>query len=54
MTHPGGGRAHSTMDSILALHQVAPGEILSISKNFSLDVAEIYWQHFLEQWTEVW
>ena len=36
---------HGTMDGILALHLVAPGSILGISKNFSLDVAEIYRWH---------
>ena len=30
------------MDSTLALHPVAPGSILGITKNLSLDVAEIY------------
>ena len=29
----------------------APGLILGFPKNFSLDVAEIYWLHCLEQWT---
>ena len=33
---------HRTMDSILASHPAAPGLILGISKNFFLDVAEIY------------
>ena len=32
----------STMDSVLALHPAAPGLILGVPKNFSLDVAEIY------------
>ena len=40
------------MDSILISHPAAPGLILSIPKNFSLDVAEIYWHHCLEQWTQ--
>ena len=40
------------MDGTLALHLAAPGLILGIPKNFSLDVAEIYWWHCLEQWTE--
>ena len=35
-------RLHGTMDSVLALHPVAPGSILSIRKSFSRDVAEIY------------
>ena len=43
---------HSTIGSALALHPVAPGSILGIPKNFSLDVEEIYWQHCIEQWTE--
>ena len=30
------GGPHSTMDSILALHPVAPGLILNVPKNFSL------------------
>ena len=30
------------------------GLILGIPKNLSLDVAEIYWRHCLEQWTEAW
>ena len=38
----GGGGGYSTMDSVLATHPAAPGLILSIPKNFSLDVAEIY------------
>ena len=42
------------MDSILISHPAAPGLILSIPKNFSLDVAEIYWHHCLEQWTQDW
>ena len=33
------------MDTGLALHMV------DVSNNFSLDVAEIYWQHCLEQRT---
>ena len=33
---------HSTMDSILTLHPVAPGSILGARKKFSLDAAEIY------------
>ena len=37
-----GGGAHSTMDSILASHPVAPSLILGVPKKFSLDVAEIY------------
>ena len=41
------------MESILASHQAAPGLIPGIPKNFSLDVAEIYWRH-LEQWIETW
>ena len=28
--------AHSTMDSVLALHPAAPGSILGVPKNFSL------------------
>ena len=35
------GGPHSTIDSILASYQAAPGLILSIPKKFSLDVAEI-------------
>ena len=31
----GGGRAHNAIDSILALHPVAPGSIPGIPKNFS-------------------
>ena len=38
----GGGLRHSTMDSLLASHPAAPGSILSVPKNFALDVAEIY------------
>ena len=34
------------MDSAPALHPVTPGLILGI--------AEIYWRHCLEQWTEAW
>ena len=45
---------HSTIDSVLPLHKVASGSILSIPKIFSLDDAEIYWQHCLERWTEAW
>ena len=37
-----GGGAHSAMDGALALHPLALGLILSIPKNFSFDVAEIY------------
>ena len=37
----GGGRI-SQMGGILAWHLAAPGSILGIFKNFSLDVAEIY------------
>ena len=37
-----GGGAHSTMDSLLASHPVAPGLILNIPKKYYLDVAEIY------------
>ena len=44
----------STMDSVLTSHPVALGLILSVPKNFCLDVAEIYWQHCLEKWTEAW
>ena len=47
----GGGRI-SQMGGILAWHPAAPGSILGIFKNFSLDVAEIYRRHDLEQWTE--
>ena len=42
------GRLHS----ILAPHPAAPSSILGIPNNFSLDVAEIYSQHCLEQQTE--
>ena len=38
------------MDSALAAHPAALCSILGIPKNFSLDVAETYWQHCLEQW----
>ena len=38
----GGAGAHSTTDSVLAPHPVAPGSILGVPKKFSLDVAEIY------------
>ena len=37
---------------IVASHKAAPGSILGIPKNFSLDVAEIYCRRCLEQWTE--
>ena len=37
------------MDIILALHPAAPGLIFSVPKNFSLDIAEIYWWHCLKQ-----
>ena len=50
----GGGGGTSTIDSILALHPAALGLNLSIPKNFSLDVGEIYWRHCLEKWTEAW
>ena len=36
------------------VHPAALGLILGIPKNFSLDVAEIYWQHCSELWTESW
>ena len=35
------GELYSTMDNIVALHLEAPGAILGIPANFSLDVAEI-------------
>ena len=42
------GGAHSTMDSVLALHPAAPGLILGVPEDFpmeiSFDVAEIYQQ----------
>ena len=44
----------SNIDSILASHPAPLGTILSIPKNFSLDVDEIYWRHFLEKWPEAW
>ena len=40
--------------TILALHPEAQGSILGIPGNFSLDFADIYWHHCLEQWTEAW
>ena len=30
------------------------GLILGIPNSFSLDVAEFYWRHCLEQWKEAW
>ena len=48
------GRPLSTKDSILALLPAAPGMILGVPKNFSLDIAEIYWQHCLEQAAGAW
>ena len=33
---------HGTMDSVLDSHPVAPGLIISVPKNFSNNVAEIY------------
>ena len=43
---------HGTMDIVLPWHKATPGSILGVLDNFSLDVAEMYWQHCLEQWTE--
>ena len=40
--------------NILASNPAAPGSILGIPKNFSLDVAESYCRHCLEQWSEAW
>ena len=37
---------------ILALHPAVLGSILGVTKNVSLDVAEIYWWHCLELWTD--
>ena len=37
----GGGGSHSTIDSILISQPVAPGLIIDVPKNFSLDAAEI-------------
>ena len=39
---------------ILALHPAVQGSILGVTKTVSLDVAEIYWWHCLELWTEAW
>ena len=36
-----GGGLHGTMDSILALQQAAPGSVIIVPNNFSLDVAGI-------------
>ena len=33
-------------------HPAAPGLILGMPKNISLDIAEIYCQHYLEQWKD--
>ena len=40
------------LGSLLASHPAAPGLIPGTPKNVSLDTAEIYRQHCLEQWTE--
>ena len=40
------GGPHNTMDSVLPMHPAALGLILGIPKKYSLDVSEIYWQHF--------
>ena len=37
-----------------ASHPAAPGLILGVPENFSLDAAEHYWWHCLEQWSEAW
>ena len=44
--------ASSNRASILAFHPAALGLVLAILNNFSLGVAEIYWWHCSEQWTE--
>ena len=41
-----------TINSILAKFPAFRCSILRVLKNFSLDVAEIYRRHWLEQWTE--
>ena len=47
------GAAAKHRGRILTPHPVVMGSILGISKNFSLDVAEIYLRYCLELWTEV-
>ena len=42
---------HRRVDSVLALHLLVPGLILSVPKIFSPDVADIYGRHCLEEWT---
>ena len=46
----GGGGLHSIEQTCFS--PAAPGLILGVPKNFSLDVAEINWRQCLEQWTK--
>ena len=48
------GRGCIAQSSILASYPMATVLILGVTKNFSLDIAEIHWWHSLELWTEVW